>query len=224
MTIARIRLDGKWVNLYANEIDGRLKKSENLSDLTDVALARENLELVGDIDTHNHDSIYLPLIRTLSNTSVENIGSIEKEKEERIAEDTRIEGKFDTEIQNLSLELSELQEKAVNDIENLEANLQNMQGDLEVNLQNIQSNLSTIKMTASKAAEDKFVFNTTTTYNNDGSSYSTTVTKSYYDTQNGIAAGSYSLNEILQKLVTLAHKHEITTTSKTTQCETSSCH
>ena len=69
MTIAKMKLDGKWVNIYANEINARLKKLENLADLTDVALARENLELVGDIDTHNHDSRYLSLIQAVAKES-----------------------------------------------------------------------------------------------------------------------------------------------------------
>lgn len=73
MAIARMKIDGKWINLYANEINSRLKISENLSDLSDVAIARENLELVGDVNTHHHDSQYLPIINSMIAGAVQNI-------------------------------------------------------------------------------------------------------------------------------------------------------
>ena len=73
MAIAKMKIDGKWINLYANEISARLKKTENLADLSDIALARENLELVGDVDTHHHDSRYLPIIESIVAGAVQNI-------------------------------------------------------------------------------------------------------------------------------------------------------
>ncbi|MBD8523916.1 hypothetical protein MKY88_24405 [Lysinibacillus sp. FSL R7-0073] len=44
----------EWLNVSYERLDRRL----NLADLTDVAKARENLELVGNVDTHHHDERY----------------------------------------------------------------------------------------------------------------------------------------------------------------------
>lgn len=51
-----------WLVFYASYLKNCLQKSKNLGDLTDRAKARENLELVGDVTTHNHDSRYMSLI------------------------------------------------------------------------------------------------------------------------------------------------------------------
>lgn len=51
-----------WLVFYANFLKNCLQKTKNLADLTDRAEARKNLELIGDVTTHNHDSYYMPII------------------------------------------------------------------------------------------------------------------------------------------------------------------
>ena len=52
-----------WEQIYGNEINNRLRKDKNLSDVNDKAESRKNLELVGDNNTtHFHDDRYLPKI------------------------------------------------------------------------------------------------------------------------------------------------------------------
>ena len=65
MAIAKIKINGEWLELYGTEMSGRLKVLENLADVADPDIARENLGLAGDVTTHNHDSRYLPLIGSM---------------------------------------------------------------------------------------------------------------------------------------------------------------
>lgn len=62
MSIIKWRKNNKWFSLYADAIKNRLKRTENLADLTDKTEALKNLGLTGDVETHHHDSRYLPLI------------------------------------------------------------------------------------------------------------------------------------------------------------------
>lgn len=220
MTVARIRLNGEWVNLYADEIKSRLKISSNLSDLSDVSTARENLELTGDVDTHHHDSRYLSLIENAVSENEENTALIEKETQERIDEDAKINAELD--------ELADLHSK---DISNLESSTAKKFADVDAKLQEIQNNILNNKTTVTKstagiAAADYKVAVTTS---GSGSNIKTITTTSYLNTENGITAGSYDIATLLQKLTTLAHSHKITTSSSTSQCNcncdcNSSCH
>lgn len=62
MAIWKYKLQDGWHILYGNILSKVLRKDKNLSDLEDISAARENLELSGDVITHNHDSRYMPLI------------------------------------------------------------------------------------------------------------------------------------------------------------------
>lgn len=62
MRLLRFLKDGKWLPLYLGQIKNRLRKDLNLSDVMDVAEARKNLELTGDVETHNHDKRYQQMI------------------------------------------------------------------------------------------------------------------------------------------------------------------
>ena len=206
MAIAKMKIGGKWVNLYADEINSRLKISENLADVADKAIARENLELIGDVTTHNHDSTYLPLIQQMTGSNVEISGSLVQEKQERIAEDAKIHA----EIDSLENNISTLQQEIDIDF-----------ATLETKMQTVKSEIESIKVTASNAATDSFVSSTTKTSSGSGNSVQTTTTKNSYNTKNGIPAGTYDLEDIIQKLVTLAHKHDISSKSTTWECDCS---
>lgn len=64
-----------WVQLYGSVLRNRLRRDKNLADLTDIEEAQKNLGLFGDVVTHNHDTLYKPVLE-------------------------RIEGKVDQEIEN----------------------------------------------------------------------------------------------------------------------------
>ena len=84
MSVLKVYKNKKWEVLYADEIALRLKKTANLSDIPDKKAARTNLEIEGDnITTHNHNSIYLPLIqesKDLSNQVLKALDSVKREK------------------------------------------------------------------------------------------------------------------------------------------------
>ena len=57
-----------WEQIYGNEINNRLRKDKNLSDINDKAESRKNLELIGNSNTtHFHDSRYVPMIENEKN-------------------------------------------------------------------------------------------------------------------------------------------------------------
>lgn len=85
-----------WVPLYGAALRNRLRRDKNLSDLTNVTEAKKNLGLYGNVEDHNHDSRYLPMIE-------------------------RIDGKVDSEVQarqisekNMADDLRARAEAAVN--------------------------------------------------------------------------------------------------------------
>lgn len=55
-------VDEQWIPIYADAINNRARRDYNLSDLHDVAEARKNLGLYGDVtdiaNSHNHDKRY----------------------------------------------------------------------------------------------------------------------------------------------------------------------
>ena len=103
MTIAKIKVKGQWVNLYADEINSRLKISRNLADLSDVATARENLGLVGDVSTHNHDSQYMSLIEKITASGTESSGAIETERQRRIEADEKLESELKSKLLEINV-------------------------------------------------------------------------------------------------------------------------
>lgn len=67
MSILKWKKDNKWISIYADAIKNRLMRTANLSDLTDKTAALNNLGLTGDVETHHHDSRYLPMFEKLEN-------------------------------------------------------------------------------------------------------------------------------------------------------------
>lgn len=67
MSILKWKKNNKWISIYADAIKNRLMRTANLSDLTDKTAALNNLELTGDVETHHHDSRYLPMFEKLEN-------------------------------------------------------------------------------------------------------------------------------------------------------------
>ena len=67
MSILKWKKNNKWISIYADAIKNRLMRTANLSDLTDKTAALNNLGLTGDVETHHHDSRYLPMLEKLEN-------------------------------------------------------------------------------------------------------------------------------------------------------------
>lgn len=67
MSILKWKKNNKWISIYADAIKNRLMRTANLSDLTDKTEALNNLGLTGDVETHHHDSRYLPMFEKLEN-------------------------------------------------------------------------------------------------------------------------------------------------------------
>lgn len=67
MSILKWKKNNKWISIYADAIKNRLMRTANLSDLTDKTAALNNLGLTGDVETHHHDSRYLPMFEKLEN-------------------------------------------------------------------------------------------------------------------------------------------------------------
>ena len=59
MNIIRFLKGKEWIPLYFKELKNRTRRDKNLSDLNDIAEARKNLGLVGEVDSHTHDDMYL---------------------------------------------------------------------------------------------------------------------------------------------------------------------
>ena len=66
MALWKYKLSDGWHILYGGILSKVMRKDKNLSDLQDIAIARENLELVGDVTTHNHDTRYQTQINILT--------------------------------------------------------------------------------------------------------------------------------------------------------------
>lgn len=85
MSVLKYFKDGNWKILYGQEIANRLKKTENLKDLSNIQEARKNIGLDGDnITNHNHNSIYMPLIDELNRLCSELNKAIDTLKREKI--------------------------------------------------------------------------------------------------------------------------------------------
>ena len=67
MSILKWKKNNKWISIYADAIKNRLMRTANLSNLTDKTAALNNLGLTGDVETHHHDSRYLPMFEKLEN-------------------------------------------------------------------------------------------------------------------------------------------------------------
>lgn len=209
MTMLRMKLNGEWVDLYAGEIKNRLKRTENLADLDDASAARQNLELTGDVSTHNHDSRYLSLIENMNSGASGNSALIEKEREDRIAEDAKINQEIDNLEKTLESSLTALKNETKRQIEEVDNKLQNLKT-------GIMSTRATV--TGSTGGAASILMNTEETA---GDNNQIIKTSKFYTTTDGIPSTTDELEKILQQLVTLSHRHDTDTITSTSECNCS---
>lgn len=67
MGLLKYKLSDGWHVLYGGILQKVMRKDKNLSDLESISSARQNLELVGDVSTHHHDSRYQNQIDAITN-------------------------------------------------------------------------------------------------------------------------------------------------------------
>lgn len=132
MATVKIREENKgepqWIGLYTKELRNRTRKDKNLADLPDKSIARENLELKGEVIDHWHDKRYLPKIQEAFGKSQDGINQLTKE-----FESLRKQHKLDIDelkehIENNTRRIAKLEEKATN----IENTLINIEGDIQI--------------------------------------------------------------------------------------------
>lgn len=216
-----------WEQIYGNEINNRLRKDKNLSDVNDKAESRKNLELIGDNNTtHFHDDRYLP--------------KIDAESAKRESEDDQIKKILNQEIADRKKDSQDIN-KAIVDSENrVTTNMTNTKNELNTNMNTMQSTLSskmdsvkeevkrndvaTKTITTSGGAGMSNGFNTSMTYVVSTSNCVAIATKTFTSKDN-ISSGTYTIEQLLNKLSQASHIHDSSVTQCTYNCNCNcNCH
>ena len=195
----------EWADMYKTLISNCLKKDQNLADLNDKATARDNIGLSGDNNTtHQHDSIYMPMIN--------------KEATERKATDEEIlneieilKNREDSSLKDLIQTLVNNEASANQQISSLTNQISNTENRLNSDINNLvnQTALSshTISVPGSSMGGQYFV-----------SALSDWESEHYIPWEDhehwytfyingGIGAGTYNLVDLLTALVKMSHTH-----------------
>lgn len=222
-----------WEQIYGNEINNRLRKDKNLSDVNDKAESRKNLELIGDNNTtHFHDDRYLP--------------KIDAESAKRESEDDQIKKILNQEISDRKKDSQDIN-KAIVDSENrVTTNMTNTKNELNTNMNTMQSTLSskmdsvkeevkrndvaTKTITTSGGAGMSDGFNTSTTYvagtkNCGWGGQCTYIATKTFTSKDNISSGTYTIEQLLNKLSQASHVHEKSISQCTVNCNCNcNCH
>lgn len=209
-----------WEQIYGNEINNRLRKDKNLSDVNDKAESRKNLELIGDNNTtHFHDNRYLPKINA--------------ESAKRKSEDDQIKKILNQEVADRKKDSQDIS-KAIVDSENrVNTNMANTKNELNNNMNTMQSALSSkmdnlkIEMQRNDVGTKTITspggsglsngLNSSITYSvghtGHGSNCNEYATKTFTAKDN-IQSGTYTIEQLLNKLSQASHVHS----SSVSQC------
>lgn len=83
MPVLKYKLASGWKTIYGALLNMMVRKDKNLSDLENIAKARQNLELTGNNNaTHYHDSRYIPRIESVETQVAQYEGSIDSLEDE----------------------------------------------------------------------------------------------------------------------------------------------
>lgn len=209
-----------WEQVYGNEINNRLRKDKNLSDVNDKAESRKNLEIIGDNNTtHFHDDRYLPKINA--------------ESAKRESEDDQIKKILNQEVADRKKDSQDIS-KAIVDSENrVNTNMANTKNELNNNMNTMQSALSS-KMDNLKVEMQRNDVGTKTITSPGGSGLSSGLSSSItyaaggrncggnctlyatktFTAQDNIPSGTYTIEQLLNKLSQASHTHS----SSVSQC------
>lgn len=211
-----------WEQIYGNEINNRLRKDKNLSDVNDKAESRKNLELVGNNNTtHFHDDRYLP--------------KIDAESAKRESEDDQIKKILNQEVADRKKDSQDIS-KAIVDSENrVNTNMANTKNELNNNMNTMQSALSSkmdnlkIEMQRNDVGTKTITspggsglsngLNSSITYavgtsGNCGGRNCTAYATKTFTAQDSISSGTYTIEQLLNKLSQASHVHS----SSVSQC------
>lgn len=221
-----------WEQIYGNEINNRLRKDKNLSDVNDKAEARKNLELAGDNNTtHFHDDRYLP--------------KIDAESAKRKSEDDQIKKILNQEIADRKKDSQDIN-KAIVDSENrVTTNMTNTKNELNTNMNTMQdvlnskmdsvkaevkrNDIATRTITTSGGAGMSDGFNTSMTYTagtgDCGWHKTTAIATKTFTSKDNISSGTYTIEQLLNKLSQASHIHDSSVTQCTYNCNCNcNCH
>lgn len=211
-----------WEQIYGNEINNRLRKDKNLSDVNDKAESRKNLELIGDNNTtHFHDDRYLP--------------KIDAESAKRESEDDQIKKILNQEVADRKKDSQDIS-KAIVDSENrVNTNMANTKNELNNNMNTMQSALSSkmdnlkIEMQRNDVGTKTITspggsglsngLNSSITYavgtsGNCGGRNCTAYATKTFTAKDNIPSGTYTIEQLLNKLSQASHVHS----SSVSQC------
>lgn len=233
----------QWIRVstdYSNAIKLRLRKDLNLADLTDKNKARENLELVGEVSSHHHDSRYkVPLDAEVKNrTNADN---------DLLTKLNNLAKQHNTDIQGLVNQITANYNATNKQIGNLQTDIDNTKANITKTVNQAVANSDLDKKTFTVPGSDsqyltpkiveypkddqqtkKTIAGNPLTYTSqrnitveDGHSYwgnrhgTTEIT--FKEIKEGVQSGlKYTLADLLMDLVKMSHKH--TTSKLTTQC------
>ncbi len=210
MSILKTRENDAWKSTYGEYFFDLLTKNKNLSDITDKAEARKNLELASkNVISHNHDSRYLGDKSPLANER-----NARQEADQLLDEDivnycNYLENMLSLEEKGqLTRKLSEIEEKLNQESENQTAADNNIE-------KYVNKKLSSLS-TQTKAAKDKKVQVPSSTIRTTYETGTFSNGKEYIAP--GVNGGIYTLSSLLDKLAELSHKHSISSSSETKNC------
>lgn len=240
-----------WEQIYGNEINNRLRKDKNLSDVNDKAESRKNLELIGDSNTtHFHDSRYVPMI--------------ENEKNERKTETTQLRTDLNAETANRAKDKEDINKTLVKVQKDVETTVADTKKELSNNMNTLQNNVDTKINQVNQKLDKVDVGKKTMTTAGSLHSESDTLNQSrLVDTQTqysdkdhpsklwgnctiihpdipqggtryiyenshvekNIVSGTYTVEQLLDKLAAASHVHTVTEcTSSISQCNCNCIH
>lgn len=222
--------DNTWEQIYGNAIANRLRKDQNLADIIDKQGARDNLELSGDNNTtHFHDSRYVPMI--------------ENEKNERKAETTQLRTDLNAETANRAKDKEDISKtlvKVQNDVnttvsdtkKELSNNMNTLQSNVDVKIDQVNQKLDKADVgkktitTAGSLHSESATLNTTRLVKTEGIQCSgTKYTYENSHIEKNIASGTYTIEELLNKLISVSHEHSVTQcTTSISQCNCKCTH
>lgn len=211
-----------WITFYVDAINNRLRRDKNLGDVLDKQVSRDNLELSGvDNETHFHDKRYLPKINQeiidRQNADANLVGNIIQEKTDRQNADAAIANAVTNKI-----DIVEQKTNAIQVIFNT------TNADLADRIDGVKDsvdNIGTKAVAVPGSTQAQISIQTVTgTVTNSRGWRNSPVTADYTDniridnTVAGIAAGTYTLDDLLSQLVQESHSHTQNSTTRSYNC------
>ena len=223
MSTIKYKTDEKWETLYEDDINYYGRQDENLADMEDKTETRKNLGIVGDVETHHHDTRYETMVR--------------KEAAERTSKDEANRNKLNEIKNNINgILTTSSRDQIVNSLATLSSNT-----DTEINTRKqsdktLKQTIKTGLEATQKVIDDNNVkeLNTTGTsfdtgngaaldvksnsYNSGSGSGVKTITETRTFSMKNLPAGKYKLEQLLVKLAKLSHYHTKSHSVETKQC------